>query len=66
MTSFLDLSQATFLDSAGLHVLLYAARRLAGRSRRLQVACTPGQVRHVIELARLRDTLNVTDAESGR
>lgn len=55
-----DLSHATFMDSAGLHVLLNAARRLTRRSRRLQVACAPGQVRHVIELARLGETLNLT------
>lgn len=69
-----DLSQATFLDSAGLHVLLNAARRLTRRSRRLQVACSPGEVRRVIEMARLGETLNLTergsdgvsDAESGR
>ena len=56
-----DLSHATFMDSAGLHVLLNAARRLTRHSRRLQVACEPGQVRHVIELARLGGTLNLTD-----
>lgn len=56
-----DLSHATFLDSAGLHVLLNAARRLTRRSRHLQVACAPGQVRHVIELARLGETLNLSD-----
>jgi anti-sigma B factor antagonist len=61
-----DLSRATFLDSAGLHVLMNAARRLTRQDRRLQVACSPGEVRQVIELARLSDALNLTDAESGR
>lgn len=56
-----DLCEATFLDSAGLHVLLNAARRLTRRSRRLGVICVPGPVRHVIELARLVDTLNVAE-----
>jgi anti-sigma B factor antagonist len=56
-----DLSETTFLDSAGLHVLLNAARRLTRRGRHLSVACGPGPVRHVIELARLGETLNLAD-----
>jgi anti-sigma B factor antagonist len=56
-----DLSATTFLDSAGLHVLLNAARRLTRRGRRLSVVCGPGPVRHVIELARLGETLNLGD-----
>jgi anti-anti-sigma factor len=59
-----DLSETTFLDSAGLHVLLNAARRLTRRSRRLEVVCGPGPVRHVIELARLDGTLNLADPEA--
>jgi anti-anti-sigma factor len=57
----IDLSDTEFLDSAGLHVLLNAQRRLTRRSRVLRVLCAPGPVRHVIELARLIETLNVTD-----
>ena len=59
-----DLTQTTFLDSAGLHVLLNAARRLTRRSRQFRVICGPGPVRHVIELARLLETLNVVDPPS--
>jgi anti-sigma B factor antagonist len=59
----IDLTETTFLDSAGLHVLLNAARRLTRRTRRLRVVCGPGPVRHVIELARLGETLGVTDPE---
>jgi anti-sigma B factor antagonist len=59
-----DLTETTFLDSAGLHVLLNAARRLTRRSRRLIVVCAPGPVRHVIELARLAETLGVSDPEA--
>lgn len=54
-----DLRDATFLDSTGLHVLLNAQRRLTRRSRQLRVFCTPGPVLHVIELARLTATLGV-------
>jgi len=55
----LDLNETLFLDSAGLHVLLNAQRRLTRRGRTLRVICRPGPVRRVIELARLVDTLNV-------
>ena len=55
-----DLSETEFLDSAGLHVLLNARRRLTRRSRTLRVLCGPGPVRRVIELARLIETLNVS------
>jgi anti-sigma B factor antagonist len=59
-----DLTGATFLDSAGLHVLLNAARRLTRRSRGLRVICGRGPVRHVIELARLVETLGVGDPDT--
>lgn len=55
----LDLSETVFIDSAGLHVLLNAQRRLTRRGRTLRVICGSGPVRRVIELARLVDTLNV-------
>ena len=60
-----DLSETTFLDSAGLHVLLNAARRLTRRSRRLEVVCGSGPVRRVIELARLGETLNLAEDRAG-
>jgi anti-sigma B factor antagonist len=60
----IDLREASFLDSAGLVVLLNAARRLTRRSRRLEVVCGAGPVRHVIELARLGETLNLVDPDS--
>ena len=56
-----DLSDTEFLDSAGLHVLLKAQRRLTRRARALRVVCPAGPVRSVIELARLIETLDVTD-----
>ena len=56
-----DLSETEFLDSAGLHVLLKAQRRLARRARALRVICPSGPVRSAIELARLIETLDVTD-----
>ena len=59
----IDLSDTEFLDSAGLHALLVAQRRLARRSRGLRVICEPGPVRHVIELARLAETLGLSPPE---
>ena len=54
-----DLEQATFIDSAGLHALLNAQRRLTRRGHELSVICGAGPVRQVIETARLADTLNL-------
>jgi anti-sigma B factor antagonist len=57
----LDLREAQFIDSAGLQILLGARRRLDHASRRLTVVCEEGPVKRVIELARLTETLSVTD-----
>ena len=54
-----DLRDALFIDSAGLHILLSAHRRLTRASRRMSVLCGEGPVRRVIELARLTETLGV-------
>jgi anti-sigma B factor antagonist len=62
-----DLRDLRFIDSAGLHVLLNAQRRLIRRGRRLSVRCRPGSVARVIELARLSETLGVVlDGAGGR
>lgn len=58
----LDLRDAVFIDSAGLHILLTAHRRLTRASRRLAVICVEGPVRRVIELARLIETLGVVSS----
>lgn len=55
----MDLTRTEFIDSLGLHALLTVQRRLAERSRRLTVICSPGPVYHAIELARLQDALGV-------
>lgn len=54
-----DLCGVEFIDSAGLHVLLNAQRRITRRSRGFSVICEAGPVRRVIELARLIETLGV-------
>jgi anti-sigma B factor antagonist len=55
----IDLSEAEFIDSLGLHTLLKVQRRLSRQSRSLAVICGVGPVRHAIELARLEVALGV-------
>jgi anti-anti-sigma factor len=57
-----DLRGLRFIDSAGLHILLNAQRRLIRGGRRLSVWCGPGPVARAIQLARLSETLGVQDA----
>lgn len=54
-----DLRGTGFVDSAGLQLLLSAQRRLSRQERGLAVVCGPGQVRRVIERARLLEALGV-------
>jgi anti-sigma B factor antagonist len=55
----LDLREVEFVDSAGVHIMLRAQRRLARQSRALTVVCRPGPVRRVFELARVVEVLGV-------
>lgn len=55
----IDLSQAEFIDSFGLTVLLNTQRRLARQGRSLTVICGEGPVRRAIEFARLLEPLGV-------
>jgi anti-anti-sigma factor len=55
----IDLSDAGFIDSLGLHALLNIHRRLLRQSRSLTVICGGGPVRHAIELARLDEAFGV-------
>jgi len=55
----IDLSQAEFIDSFGLTVLLNTQRRLARQGRWLTVVCDAGPVRRAIEFARLLEPLGV-------
>ncbi len=55
----IDLSEAEFIDSMGLHALLNVQRRLIRQARSLIVVCPPGAVRNAIELARLAKPLGV-------
>ena len=55
----IDLSEAEFIDSMGLHALLTVQRRLIRQARALAVICPPGAVRNAIEMARLAEPLGV-------
>ncbi|HJS94657.1 MAG TPA: STAS domain-containing protein [Solirubrobacteraceae bacterium] len=55
----IDLSEAEFIDSMGLHALLNVQRRLFRQARELTVVCPPGAVRTAIELTRLTEPLGV-------
>jgi len=55
----IDLTEAEFIDSMGLHALLNVQRRLIRQARPLAVICPPGAVRNAIELARLAEPLGV-------
>jgi anti-sigma B factor antagonist len=59
----IDLSEAEFIDSMGLHTLLSVQRRLVRQARALTVICPPGAVRNAIELARLTGPLGVVSSE---
>ncbi len=61
-TVVIDLSDAGFIDSIGLHALLNVQRRLSRQSRSLVVICPPGAVRNAIEMARLAGPLGVVSS----
>lgn len=55
----IDLTNATFMDSAGVHAVLDASHRAGGH---LAVICPKGPVRQVIELLGLTELLNVVSS----
>lgn len=58
----LDLSGVTYIDSAGIRLLLTLVGRLRWRGQQLALLATPGsRVRRVIELAGAQDALAVDD-----
>ena len=54
---WLDLSDATFIDSTGVHLLLRAQKTLAALNRRLVLICPEGQVLRVLRLTDALRTL---------
>lgn len=59
-----DLTDATFVDSTALSVLLNINRRATRAGLASAVICPPGHVRTPIRIARLEDTLRVLDNET--
>jgi anti-sigma B factor antagonist len=48
---WIDLSETTFMDSSGVHLMIETRRRLAELNRRLAIICPPGPIRRVLDLA---------------
>lgn len=57
----IDLRATTFVDSSALHVLVDAAHRASELGCELTIACPPGNVRRVIDIAGVAGLLPLTD-----
>jgi anti-sigma B factor antagonist len=56
----LDLSEVSFVDSTGVHVLVETLQRLKLQNRRLAIACREGgQIHRLLALVGLLDALSV-------
>src|SRR3954471_3147431 len=60
----LDLSETSFIDSAGISTLLNGLRRLTRQRRKLVVVCPPGAPRRVFELLGLVGTFDLVDSRA--
>jgi anti-anti-sigma factor len=62
----LDLSDTTYLDSSGVHLVFDLAERLSGRQQRLALVVPEGaRIRRVLDLVNVRATVPVElDVES--
>jgi anti-sigma B factor antagonist len=56
-----DLTETTFIDSVGIHVLMSAHARLARQSRNLAVICGNSPARRTLELMSLTEVLSLVD-----
>ncbi len=59
----LDLRQVTFIDSAGVHVILTANVRAIAAGRRLVLVRGPSQVDRVLVVAPASDALEIVDLD---
>ena len=60
----LDLSEVSFIDSAGISALLNGLRRLTRQRRKLIVVCPPGRPRRVFEILGLVGTFDLVSSRS--
>ena len=60
----LDLSDTSFIDSAGISTLLNGLRRLTRQRRKMVVVCPPGPPRRVFELLGLVGTFDLVDSRA--
>ncbi|MEA2405233.1 MAG: anti-sigma factor antagonist [Thermoleophilaceae bacterium] len=54
-----DLCDVTLIDSAGVSVLVNAARRLVHQRRRMSIVCPPGNLLRLFQLTGLVDALEI-------
>jgi anti-sigma B factor antagonist len=59
----LDLRELTFMDSAGVHVIVDATLRATAAGRRLVLVRGPSNVDRVFDLTRASDTLEIVDLD---
>jgi anti-anti-sigma factor len=59
----LDLRQVTFIDSAGVHVIINANVRATAAGRRLVLVRGPSQVDRVVVVAQASDALEIVDLD---
>jgi anti-anti-sigma factor len=60
----LDLTETTFIDSAGISTLLNGLRRLTRLRRKLIVICPPGPARRVFESLGLVETFEIVESRA--
>jgi anti-sigma B factor antagonist len=61
----LDLRELSFIDSAGLHVLIAAHKRALAGGWRFQIACGPGRVWRALTLSGLTTELQFVSRAPG-
>jgi anti-sigma B factor antagonist len=58
----IDLCGVTFIDSVGVSTLVNALRRLTRQNRGMAIACVPGPVLRIFEIARLNGTFRICES----
>jgi anti-anti-sigma factor len=59
-----DLCGVTFIDSVGVSTLVNALRRLTRQRRGMAIACVPGPVLRIFEMARLNGAFRIYESRS--